>query len=231
MNEQDLHAASEQMQNLGLKVLFKRFAQQLHQFADELNDIAEQMKVTLSDPGRANNAIQRGWSDIRIGMIVGRANRQHAAAVTSKELIDDLITLYDQELQVLLPEFARVAVQQQRDKLQQIEQWLQRISARDKWIVRLYDDADQADHAVKQLKRTGFSESQIKLDPLHELPLYREDNEERVHSTVDAAMTGALLVPLSGRLWESSPAMLFRSLAKRCPQRKRLFGEVYGAPV
>ncbi|MEZ4682688.1 MAG: hypothetical protein R2932_51625 [Caldilineaceae bacterium] len=145
MNEQDLHAASEQMQNLGLKVLFKRFAQQLHQFADELNDIAEQMKVTLSDPGRANNAIQRGWSDIRIGMIVGRANRQHAAAVTSKELIDDLITLYDQELQVLLPEFARVAVQQQRDKLQQIEQWLQRISARDKWIVRLYDDADQAD--------------------------------------------------------------------------------------
>ncbi|MEZ4682687.1 MAG: hypothetical protein R2932_51620 [Caldilineaceae bacterium] len=53
--------------------------------------------------------------------------------------------------------------------------------------------------AVKQLKRTGFSESQIKRS-LHELPLYREDNEERVHSTVDAAMTGALLGAIIGAI-------------------------------
>ncbi|MCB0086217.1 MAG: hypothetical protein KDE47_34990 [Caldilineaceae bacterium] len=201
--EENLYVASEQMQNRGLKVLFQRFAQQLRQYGTELQQIATQMHITLSTPGRYRNTLQRGWFDIRTGMIVGRANRQLAAAEQGLETNHKLLTQYNEVLRDntsdgVLPEFAKITLEKQQTTLQRINRWLERIATKEEWIVRLYEDETQANQAIAELRNSGFADSQIKIDPLGDLPLYQKDDEERAHSAVDAVLTGAIFGALIG---------------------------------
>lgn len=198
--EENLHAASQQMQNRGLKGLFKRFAQQHRRFAHKLDDLAAQMGFALSSPGRFRNSLQRGWMDIRIAMIVGRANRQSAAAAKSEATEVELLREYDRVLQLPLPEFALAELQEQRDSIAYIHQWVQRVISQYEWIVRLYDTPAGARQAIEQLKGSGFVEDTIEVIPLHQIAQYGPDAEERVHSTVDATLVGALFVGVIGLL-------------------------------
>ncbi|MEZ4865008.1 MAG: DUF2383 domain-containing protein [Caldilineaceae bacterium] len=201
ISEEDLHAASEQMQNRGLKGLFKRFAQQHSRFAQQQEDLAQQIGFTLAPAGRFRNSLQRGWMDIRIAMIVGRTNRQAAAAAKSDESEGNLLERYNQALQLPLPEFAMSELKRQREWVQRIHEWLQRVVARDEWIVRLYDDSTEAEQAVEELSGSGFTDKQIMVTPIHQITQYQADAEERVHSTVDATLVGALIGAVLGALF------------------------------
>lgn len=200
-----LHAASEQMQNPGLKILFKRFAHQYRHLGQELHQIGKQMDVTLDPPGRFAGTFSRGWMDIRTGMIVGRANRQFAAAQQSATNNEQLLGLIDRALQDRtregsLPEFARSALATQQQQLERIGRWLQRVATKEEWLVRLYRDESDAEAAVGELQNSGFAKSQIHIDPLGNLSLDPNDQEERAHSTVDATLTGAFLGGVIGLL-------------------------------
>jgi uncharacterized protein (TIGR02284 family) len=198
ISEEDLHAASEQMENRGQKYLFKRFAQRHRRFARELADLLGQMGIRPSDPGRFRNTFKRGWRAIRIGMIVPRANRQEAAAAKCAEGERRLLTLYDEVLELALPDAARSVIVSQRDSVTRIHRWLQRIADQEQFIVRLYDSADEADQAVHQLVDSGFAESRIEVTPLRQTVLYQGDPEERVQFTTDAALVGGLLLGVLG---------------------------------
>lgn len=192
-SEKYLHAASLQMQNPGLKALVKRFAQQHRRFAAQHTEIAEQIGFKISTPSRLRTTLRRGWMGIGGAMIVGRANRQEAAAERSDTSIRDLLMRYDQVLELPLPEYAATDLQAQRQSVQKIHQWLQRIVATDQWVVRLYKHPSEAEQAVKQLAGTGFSENQIQTIPLSQITLYADETEERANSTLDTTFTGAVL--------------------------------------
>jgi uncharacterized protein (TIGR02284 family) len=191
-SEENLYAASQQMQNRGLKFLFKGFAQQHSRYADQLAELAQQIGFTLSSPGRFRRSLQRGWMDIRIAMIVGRANRQAAAASRCEAGQHKLLETYDDVLRMPLPEVARVRIQEQRGGAQGILRWLQRIGDQKQWIIRLYDDSTEAVRAVEALVDAGLNEKHIEVTPLNEIVMYQDDSEEPTRSTVDATLVGGL---------------------------------------
>lgn len=197
-SEKNLHAASEQMQNRGLKGLLKGFAQQRRRFARRLNDIGEQIGFNLSDPPSIRNRLERGWMDLRIAMIVGRANRQEAAIAECAEGERELLQAYEKVRRLPIPEFAQSEIQEQHESVQNVAQWLHRLSDGEKWIVRLYNNRREANGAVEQLKSSGFAENQIKVTPVQQLGLYADDDEERVHSTIDTMLAGTLFVAVIG---------------------------------
>lgn len=198
--ETTLHAASQQMQNQGLKGLFKHFTRQHRHVTSELETLAEQMDIPLASASGFRHSLQRGWMTIRIALIVGRANRQAAAAARSATSARDLLQQYDQVLQLMLPEFARATLWQQREQVQQIQTWLERIVAQDEWIVRLYENTVDAEVAVTQLKGHGIPERQIEVTPLPQLSTDQYDAEERDNSLADAVLVGGLLVGAFGAI-------------------------------
>lgn len=198
---EDLHAASEQIENRGQKALFIRFAQQLRRYAGQQTVLAEQLGFTLATPSRSKNWFARGWMDIRIAMIVGRANRQSAAAKSSDMDEQQLLELYDQLLQEPMPAPIQAEFQRQQAGVRSIHQWLQRLAAQDQWVIRLYDDSVQANEAISQLKAAGFSEAQLSVTPFREITEDTEDTEERSRSAVDATLTGAVIGAVVGLIF------------------------------
>ena len=196
--EKDLHAASEQMQNRGPKLLLKRFAQEHRILANRLAKLAATSGFKLSTLGRFGDSIQRGWMDLRVAMIVGRADRQTAAVSEAVQREGELTRVYDDVLDMPLPESARNELQYQRGVIHRIYRWLQRVVDEERWIIRLYDATDKATQAVEELAHSGFSESQIKVTPLHEIVVYPEDAAERDRSMIDAVLVGTLLGAASG---------------------------------
>ncbi|MFN8445912.1 MAG: hypothetical protein U0175_34295 [Caldilineaceae bacterium] len=198
---ENLRAASEQMENRGQKALFIRFAQQLRLYANHQAVLAEQLGFTLSTPSRSKNWFARGWMDIRVAMIVGRANRQSAAAKSSDSDEKQLLELYEQLLQEPLPAPLQAEFQRQQVGVRTIYQWLQRLAAQDQWVIRLYDNAAQANEAVGQLKAAGFPETQLTVTPFREITEDTEDTEERSRSAVDATLAGATIGAVVGLIF------------------------------
>ncbi|MEZ4711738.1 MAG: DUF2383 domain-containing protein [Caldilineaceae bacterium] len=192
-SEELLYTASAQMQNRGLKGLFKRFAHQHLRFRRSLAEIASQVGFSLAPSEGAMNSIQRGWMNLRIAMIVGRANRQSAAAVRCEEQEHALLQLYNQTTQLPLPEFALAELRQQRDEVHKIYQWLQRVTSQQAWMMRFYAASSEAAQAVEQLRASGFAENQIEVTPLNAIARYEEDAEERGKSTIAAILVGILI--------------------------------------
>lgn len=198
---EDLRAASEQMQNRGQKALFIRFAQQLRRYANQQVALAEQLGFSLSTPSRSKNWFARGWMDIRVAMIVGRANRQSAAAKSSDLDEKQLLELYDQLLQEPLPPPIQAEFQRQQAGVRTIHQWLQRIAAQEQWVIRLYDDSVQANEALNQLNAAGFPDEQVIVTPFREITEDTADTEQRSRSAVDATLTGAVIGAVVGLIF------------------------------
>lgn len=196
--EEELHTASQQMQNRGQKYLLKRFAQRHLGIANRLDDLARRLGFTLTHPGRFRYSLRRGWMDIQVAMIVPRVNRQAVAAAKCAEAEALLFRKYDEVLQLPLPEPARTEIRAQSDAVLKMHRWLQRIAHQDEWIIRLYEDAGEATNAVQQLRNDGFGEEQIEVTPLNQVVLYPGDAAERGRSTVDAALVMALIVGAFG---------------------------------
>jgi uncharacterized protein (TIGR02284 family) len=193
-NEEWLHAASEQMQNRGLKFMFKRFAQHHRRHARQVAGLTrETTGLTLTEPSRFSNTLRRGWMDIRIAMIVGRANRQHAAARRCDAGERRLLAVYDEVLALALPDRLQAVLQEQREAVARIRTRVQRAIAPDEWVIRLYDTPGEAEAALEELRESGITVNEVEAVALSEVARYEEDREERARSTADATIVGALI--------------------------------------
>ena len=101
-SEKGFKVAAESVDNRGLKMLFKTYAQQRAQFAAELAQEVERLgsKVTAGSSFLA--VLHRGWIDIRAAMTIGPQNMENF--VLSEALRGDGAALqrYDPALKAVL---------------------------------------------------------------------------------------------------------------------------------
>ena len=199
-SERRLYDAAEQARNRGLKLLLKSYAQQRTGFADALISLMRQAGYETLTTEPATAALSRGLTDIQATMIVRREDRQQlmlSQALTEEE---NALPHYAQALRQPLPAEVEGLLKQQYVVLDQMLRQLRLLANEEdhRLLVRLFDNANQAEQVVYELQEAGFGADQIYSAAVDALPVYLQEGKERPRSQRETVLVAAGLGLLVG---------------------------------
>jgi len=180
-----LYNAAEQIDNRGIKLLVKSYAQQHAQFTTQLQGIAKQMGDTPPENRSSIAAVGQGLSDVKAAMTVQRQDRQHTVLEEALQSENTTLKAYTAALKTALPERIRDVVTDQAARLRRIQNQLKLLAGETprRLIVRLYNQPNEAQAVVEQLQHAGFSADEIYATPIEQAArVYTADTQERGRS-------------------------------------------------
>ena len=196
--EKGFNIAAENIQNRGLKVLFKTYARQRADYLRALAQAVDQEEWAEDDSGPLA-AFHRGWINVKAAMTigpeatesvvlqeVGRGER-HLERAYAEVLKHDL----DPRLHALLSQQA-AGVAAVRDRVQEL-----RGVDGSRLVVRLFDNQQDANEALDLLDDAGFARDRIDQVPLEEIAAVYKIEEEN-ETLWESALAGAVLIGLVG---------------------------------
>src|SRR6266498_2591413 len=157
--ERGYAVAAANVNNRGLKLLFKSFAQQRANFKTEIFKEMQRLDRNVQPPrGSILAMIHRGRIDIFAALTIGDENVEQV--VLKEVLLGEGVALraYENTLrQALLPEMREIVAHQLED-LQRVVEQIKLMRGREdkRLLVRLYDTEADADRAVQLVKEAGF---------------------------------------------------------------------------
>jgi uncharacterized protein (TIGR02284 family) len=192
-SEAGLSHVAEHVQNRGVKLLLKAYAQQRASSVREL----ETLLHTLDHPNQdatPTGEVHRGLNDIGTAMTLGRKNRQHVALADQLELERRLLESYATALTVGLSSPAYAVIERQRNRAAQVYDWLEELDqeGQSNLVVRLFEQTAEADAAVDQLRQAGFGEGEIQALEVERMPVYHETPAIRARSQWETIAAGAI---------------------------------------
>jgi len=181
-SDKTLYNTAEQLDNRGMKLLVKSYAQQHARFTTQLQDVVTQMGGTPPENRNAVAAVGQGLSDVQAAMMVKRQGRHHAALLTALQSEDKTVNAYAEALKSSLPERIKAVVTEQAERVRSIQNQLKLMageSAR-RLVIRLYNRPGEAENVVDQLQRAGFTSDEIYTAPIEQAAnIYTADTKER----------------------------------------------------
>jgi len=181
-SDKSFYSAAEQIDNRGMKLLVKSYAQQHAQFTTQLQSMVRQMGDIPPENRDPVAAVGRGLTDVKAAMTVKRAGRQHLVLEEALQSENKTLNAYTEALKTALPEQIRDAVAQQAARLRTIQGQLKLLAgeAQRQLVVRLYNRADEAKMVVNQLQQAGFSSDEIYATSIEQAArVYTADTQER----------------------------------------------------
>ena len=181
-SDKTLYSAAEHIDNRGMKLLLKTYAQQHAQFTAQLQDVVRQMGDTPPVNRDPVTTMSRGLTDVKAAMTVKRQERQHVALEEALQSANTTVTMYTEALNTTLPERVRELVARQAEWVRTIQNQIKLMSGESsrRLVIRLYDQADEAARVVNQLQQAGFSTDEIYSAPIEQVArVYSADPEER----------------------------------------------------
>jgi len=194
-SDKTLYSTAEQIDNRGMKLLVKSYAQQHARFTTQLQDIVTQMGDTPPANLNAAAAVGQGLEDVKAAMMVKRQGRHHAALLTALQNEDKTVSAYDEALKSSLPERIHPLITQQAEQVRSIQRQLKLMtgeSAR-QLVVRLYNQPGEAKSVVDQLQSAGFTPDEIYTAPIEQAAnIYTADTQQRGRSKSQTVMAMGL---------------------------------------
>lgn len=193
--ERGYAVAAANVNNRGLKLLFKSFAQQRENFKTEIfkemQHLGGHLQLSVSS---VLAIIHRGRIDIFAALTIGDENVEK---VVLKEVVfGERVALraYENILEKDLPHEVREIVARQFEEVRRVveEVNLMRGRAGKRLLVRLYDTETDADHAVQMLKQAGFVQESIQKVPVDKTAvLYTGRGTTSLETILSGAVGGA----------------------------------------
>ncbi len=166
--ERGYAVAAANVNNRGLKLLFKTYARQRADFKNELihelSAVAADIKIAGSFPAM----IHRGRMNIFAALTIGEQGREHV--VLKEVLVGERAALKAYETALRSPVLADIKeiVQRQYASLRKVVDEVELLRGIDgrQMVVRLYDSDADAARAAKALKQAHFDASSIERVPV-----------------------------------------------------------------
>jgi uncharacterized protein (TIGR02284 family) len=192
--------AAEHVRNRGLKLILKSYIQQRVRFVHELNSLVNRAGVESSPNEPVTEGLSRGWSDIKATMTVQRQGRQQLLLSELASEETKVLGEYTQALKEPLPAPLLSTLERQYADLRTVQRRLALLAenADHSILVRLYNQATEADRVVQQLKRAGFAADDIYTTSVDQLDIYTDDRPQKRRSMRDTVVTSVLLGLLLG---------------------------------
>ncbi|MBK8987081.1 MAG: PA2169 family four-helix-bundle protein [Chloroflexi bacterium] len=203
--ERGFKTVAKNVDNRGLKVLLKTYAQQRRQFALDLKAIIEQTGGEVNEKRNIRGIIHRGRIDIVAALIIGPQNVENM--VLKEALVGEktVLAAYKHALTKQLPDKAAALIQNQLEAIQAANEQIERLCGRpdERLVVRLFDSDQDATKASLALVEAGFSENSIEaVDFQHIVDLQagqsKSLDETMISGAVGGAIWGSLLGTASG---------------------------------
>ncbi|CAN5572781.1 hypothetical protein BH10CHL1_BH10CHL1_26190 [soil metagenome] len=184
-SDKTLYSTAEQIDNRGMKLLVKSYAQQHAHFTTQLQDMVTQMGDTPPENRNAAAAVSQGLSDVQAAMMVKRQGRHHAALLTALQTEDKTVDAYNTALKSSLPERIKAVITEQAERIRSIQAQLKLMTGETarQLVVRLYNRPGEAETVVDQLQRAGFTSGEIYTAPVEQAAnIYAGDTQQRGRS-------------------------------------------------
>jgi uncharacterized protein (TIGR02284 family) len=203
--ERGYAVAAANVNNRGLKVLFKSYARQRADFKNEL--FAEMQRVGAHKLPRGSllAAIHRGRIDIFAALTIGAENVERV--VVREVLLGEKVALraYERALGKQLPSETREMVARQMQEVRRLVDEIRLMRGRDgqRLLVRLYDSDSDARRAIRRLGDAGFNPDLIQEQPVGEdFPQYEGRGTTLRETILAGGAGGAFWGTLIGLLAE-----------------------------
>jgi uncharacterized protein (TIGR02284 family) len=189
--------------NRGLKVLFKSFAQQRARFKSEilaeLHRLGGEMKTRSSLLG----VIHRGRINIFATLTIGKDERERV--VLKEILIGERFALhaYKRALKKELHPESCILVARQLMEMQQVVEQVSLLHGREgkRLVIRLFDNVKDAENAVLEIKNAGLQPEMIDRLGLNDaIELYEGKSTTVIETVISGAVGGAFWGGLIGIL-------------------------------
>jgi uncharacterized protein (TIGR02284 family) len=204
-SERGFRVAAESVDNRGLKMLFKTYAQQRAQFAAELAQEVERLGgQPRFERGRGGSflaVLHRGWIDIRAAMTIGQQNTENFVLSEALRGENAAVQQYEKSLKNDLPAVITTVVERQYARVKEVRDQVMRMGerARTRLVVRLFDSAEDMERAQAALQTAGFNQEGMKTVAMDEvISVYQDD--QTGSATMESGVTGAFMGSIIGGL-------------------------------
>jgi len=202
--ERGYAVAAANVNNRGLKLLFKSFAQQRANFKAEIFEEMQRLGGNAHPPRSSILAmIHRGRIDIFAALTIGDENVEQ---VVLKEVVfGERVALraYENTLKKDLPPEAKEMVARQFEEVRRVVEQVKLMRGRNgkRLLVRLYDTETDANHAIQILKEAGLAQEAIERVPLDKSTvLYKGRGTTLPETILSGAVGGAFWGAVTGFL-------------------------------
>lgn len=202
--ERGYAVAAANVDNRGLKLLFKFFAQQRANSKEEIFQEMQRLKRDVRPPMSSVLAmIHRGRIDIFAALTIGDENVEKV--VLKEVTLGERIALraYENILKKELPPEIREVIARQLEEVRQVVEQVNLMRGKDgkRLLVRLYDTEMDANRAIQRLKEEGLSQGSIEKVPVEQTAvLYKGRGTTFLETILSGAVGGAFWGSVIGSL-------------------------------
>jgi uncharacterized protein (TIGR02284 family) len=203
--ERGFAVAAESVSNRGLKLLLKSYAQQRADFGAEVADEIRRLGGKQPESESLPAAIHRGRIRIRAALTIGAQNVENT--VLNEALIGEnaAVRTYERALEKTLPAESRAIVERQAKGVVAARNHLRDLRGHggERLVVRLFDTPEDAQTAVQELEKAGFSADNVEIETVGEAARVYEGQavplwEVVLSGAVGGAIWGSLLGAAAG---------------------------------
>ena len=208
--ERGFETVAENINNRGLKVLVKSFAQQRAQFKSELRAEIERLGGKLAARRSLRGIVHRGRIAILATLIIGPENVEQFVLKEATAGEKATLKAYSKVFEKGLPPESKAIVERQYEQIQKVNEQLAHLrgGSGQQLVVRLFDSGRDKDTAVQALQKAGYDLDMIETSPLNEgLDVYEGKGTTITDSIVSGAVGGAIWGSIFGAV--SGVGLLF----------------------
>lgn len=199
--EQGFNIVAKTVNNRGLKVMLKSYAQQRHEMAEALQTLIVTLGGHISHRRSLRGMIHRGRIAIVSTLTIGPVETENVALREAVLGEKAAINAYRKALsEDLLPD-AKALVREQFEQVQAVSQKVNRLCGlpSDQLVVRLFNSERDAETAVSALEKVNFPHDAIEIINLSQTNEFSRRYREEASITQEAIISGGL----GGAIWGS----------------------------
>jgi uncharacterized protein (TIGR02284 family) len=191
---QGFNIAAENVDNRGLKVMFKSHGAERAEFSEELSEYGKAYGGQPTDRTSIAAAAHRGWINIKAAMTIGEESTERV--VLSEILRGEAVAArrYREALGSTLPDELRNVLTRHLQRIEEVQQQTLDLRGQDnvQLVLRLFDSTEILAEARDELESAGFKPEQMRSIPLEQIAIAQPD-ASRDRTTAESALAGALV--------------------------------------
>jgi uncharacterized protein (TIGR02284 family) len=201
--EKGYAVSAANVNNQGLKFLFKSYAQQRARYKSEILSELKRYGGSVRLKSSFRGLLHRGRIDIFAAMSAGNDERERV--ILKEVAIGEKVALrtYDLALKENLPDEIRILISKQFDEVKKVVERIVLLRGQDgkRLLARMYETNNDANDAVRQLADAGFHLELVEQISMHdEIEIYLERGSTVLETTLSGSIGGALWGSLIGAL-------------------------------
>lgn len=193
--ERGYAVSASNVNNQGLKILLRAYAQQRARFKSEITDEIIRLGGTLRQRSSIRGVLHRGRIDIFAALTIG--NEEREAVVLKEIMVGETTAMYTYKsvIKRAMPDETRSLVEKQYEEVRHVVEQIQLLRGAHgmRMVVQLFDEEKHVDAALRELKNAGISPASIKVMKIQDaIELYSGKTTTKFETSISGATGGAM---------------------------------------